>query len=541
MEIERYWAVIWKWLWLIIIGIVVAGGTSYFLSQRMEPVYEATTTLVVNQTTNPTAGFEYSQPAVATHIELIKQQSVMEEVSNELGLPYSPEELREKISTHNSPNTPLIEVSARNGDPLIAQQIADTTVQVYIQQHREKLQADTKASLSLIQNEIRQTSARINELNSKKGTVGLTSQEEDELATLQDDLEQFKGLRTMWNFQLAQAMAAAGISLGEPAPLPISPVSPKTTQNVILASILGLVVTTGGIFLKEYLDRSVKTPEDISKLTGLATLGVIAKFKPPLQEKGKLITEAHPRGPTAEAYHMLHTNLQFATLDKPAKTIIVTAPGPNEGKTSVVANLAVTIAQMGNKVIAVDTDLRHHQLSELFEVSSDTGFTDLLLAEQPDVAGFLQPTKVEGLRVLTSGSHSHNYAQIIGSPRVSSLVEALSKEADIILFDSPPILAVADATMLAPKVDGTILVVWAGRTRPEALVEAKEALSKGNVNILGVVLNGVEVSGRGGYYYRYRYPNYYHYRDEGEEKQDKRKRSSGSQVFSRLIKRFTRK
>jgi len=520
---------------------VVAGGTSYFLSQRMEPVYQATATLVVNQTTNPTAGFEYSQPAVATHIELIKQQSVMEEVSNELGLPYSPEELRGKISTHTNPNTPLIEVTARDTDPLIAQEIADTTVQVYIQQNREKLQADTKASLSLIQSEIGQTTTGINQLESKKDTVELTPEEEDKLATLQDDLEQLKSLRTMWNFQFAQAMAAAGISLGEPAPFPISPVSPKTTQNVVLAGILGLVVTTGGVFLIEYLDRSVKTPEDISKLTGLAILGVIARFHLTPQEKSRIITEAHPRGSTAEAFRMLRTNLQFATLDKPAQTIVVTSPGPNEGKTSVLANLAVSVAQMGNKVIAVDTDLRHHQLGELFEASNDTGFTDLLLAEQPDVAGFLQPTKVEGLRVLTSGSHNSNYAQLLGSPRISFLVEALKKEADIILFDSAPILAVADTTILAPWVDGVILVAAAGRTRPEALVDAKEALSKGNVNILGVVLNGVEMSGRGGYYYRYRYPFYYHYGEEEEKEIDKRKHSPSSSGFSKFLKQFSGK
>ena len=511
MEIERYFAVIWKWLWLIIIGIVVAGGTSYFLSQRMVPAYEATATLVVHETTSPIPGYQYSQSAVATHTALIKKQSVIEAVLNELDLPYSLKELRGKISTRTNPNTPLIDLSARDTDPLIAQQIANATVQIYIRQHSEKLQADAQASLSLIQSKIEQTSSRLTDLRSKKA-----------------DLEQLENLRTLWNLQLAQAIAAASIGLGESASLPTAPVSPKTTQNVLLASILGLVVTTGAVFLKEYLDRSVKTPEDINKLTGLPTLGVIARFNPALQEKGRPIAETHPRSSTAEAFRMLHTNLQFATLDKPAKTIIVTAPGSNEGKTSVVANLAVSIAQMGNKVIAVDTDLRHHQLDELFEVSSDTGFTDLLLAEQPDVAGFLQPTKVEGLRVLTSGSHSHNYALVMGSPRVSSLVEALRKEADIILFDSAPILAVADAIILAPKIDGAILVVEAGRTRPEALVDAKEALSKGNVNILGVVLNRVEVSGRGGYYYyRYRYPSHYYDGEKEEKKRDKRKHSSG--------------
>jgi capsular exopolysaccharide synthesis family protein len=525
MEIERYWAVIWKWFWLIIIGIVVAGGTSYFLSQKMEPVYQATATLVVYETTNPIPGYEYSQATVATHTALIKKQSVMEAVLNELDLSYSVKELGDKISIRANPSAPLIELSARDTDPLVAQQIANTAVQVYIEQHRQKLQADAKASLRLIQNEIEQTLRRTTDLLSKR-----------------EDLEALKNLQTLWNLQLAQAMAAASIRLGESASLPTAPVSPRTTQNVILASILGLVVTTGGIFFKEYLERSVKTPEDVTKLTGLATLGIITRFKTTSQDKSGPIVNGHPQGTIAEAFRMLHTNLRFATVDKPAQTIMVTSAGPEEGKTSVLANLAVTMAQMGNRVIAVDTDLRQHQLAKFFGVRNDTGLTDLLLAKQPDVAGFLQPTKVEGLRVLTRGSHSDNPAQLLGSACTSPLVEALRKEADVVLFDSAPVLVVADATILAPKLDAAILVVEAGRTRPEALVDAKEALSRGNVNVLGVVLNRVEVSGRSGYYYyRYRYPSHYYDSKDGEKKRDKPKHSSDRQGFSRFLKRFTGK
>jgi non-specific protein-tyrosine kinase len=462
----------------------------------------------------------------------------MQEVIKKLNLPYASGELQGKIKIHTDTNTPLIEISARDTNPLIAQQIADTTIQVYIEQYREKLQANTEASLSEIQNEINQTSSRINTLTVKKNTAKLSSEEEDELVTLQNDLEQLKSLRTMWNFELSQAMAAAGISMGETASLPTSPVSPKTMQNVILASILGLVVTTGGVFFKEYLDRSIKTPEDISKVTGLPILGVISQYSAKSRKAIELVTETQPQGTIAEAFRMLHTNLRFATLDKPAKTIIVTSPGPNEGKSSVLANLAISIAQMGNTVIAVDTDLRHHKLNTLFDVHNDAGFTDLLLSEQFDIDKFLQPTKIKELKILSRGSHSYNPAQLLGSPKASFLIEALKKEADLVLFDSPPILAVADTSILAPKVDAAILVVKAGHTRIEALVDAKEVLSKGNVIILGVVLNQVEVSGRGGYYYRYRYPNYKYTDDGGEKKRDKHILSSGKSKLQRFFKRI---
>jgi len=430
-------------------------------------------------------------------------------------------------------------VSAQDGDALTAQQIANTTVAVYIQQNRESVQAAAQEFLSQIQTEINDTSRQIDALKATEASVGLTPQQADELKSLEDDLDSLKTQRTIWNTELAQAMAAGGVSVGESASLPTSPFSPRTLQNVALACILGLVVTTGGVFLKEYLDRSVKGAEDVSLITGLSTLGTIPKFKTNSDQKGGLITEAHPRSSVAEAFRMLRTNLQFATLDKPVQTLMVAAPGPAEGKTSVLANLAVTLAQSGKKVIVVDTDLRRSSLHEMFDLPNDIGFSNLLLAQNPDVTGYLQNGKVEGLKVLTAGPSPQNPADLLGSSRMSFLIEKLEKEADIVLFDSAPVLAVADATILAPKVDGVILVVNSGTTRPEALTETRNMLSKGNARILGVVLNRVEKEGSSAYYYHYRNSDYY---GEGDgEKQGPHKRSSGGKGFRGFLKRLNRR
>ncbi|MBM4445713.1 MAG: polysaccharide biosynthesis tyrosine autokinase [Chloroflexi bacterium] len=491
MELRQYWAVIRKWLWLIAIGVIIAGVASYVISQSMDPVYRATATIVVQDTSSPIPSYAYRQPAVAAHAELITKESVMEEVIAEVDLPYSPTELRDKISVGTSANSPLVKVSAHDSDPATAQQIANTTVTVYIQQNLESLQAAAQAFLGQIQTEINQTSARIDELKVKEASVGLTPEEAEELNSLQDDLDSLKTQRTLWNTELAQAMAAGGVSVGASAPLPTSPVSPRTLQNVIIACFLGLAVTTGGVFLKEYLDRSVKSPEDVSVSTGLSTLGAIPRFKAGLEKKGGLIAEANPTSSVAEAFRMLRTNIEFATLDKPAQTLMITGPGPAEGKTSVLANLAVTLAQTGKKVIVVDTDLRLSNLHQMFGLSNELGFSHLLLARQPDVAGYLQVDRGTGLKVLAAGPPPHNPADLLGSTRVSFLIEELKKHADIILFDTPPVLAVADAAILAPKADAVILVVNAGSTRPEELAAAAGMLTKGNARILGVVLNRV--------------------------------------------------
>ncbi len=508
MEVRRYWEVIRKWLWLIAIGVVIAGVAAYIVSSSIQPMYRATATIVVQGTANPVPGYDYSQPAVVAHAEMIRKESVMEAVVAALDLPYTAAQMRGKIGTHTSLNSPLIKVSADDSDPALAQEIANTTVAVYIRQENERMQAAAQAFLAQVQTEINETSAQIGALEARQAAVGLTPAEAEELATLKNDLESLKTQRTLWNTELAQAMASGGVSVGESASFPGSPYSPKTLQNVALACVLGLIATTGGVFLKEYLDRSVKTAEDVSVLTGLSTLGSIPKFKTRSEVKGGLITEAHPRSSVSEAFRMVRTNLQFATLDRPAQTLMVAAPGPGEGKTSVVANLAVTLAQSGKKVVVVDTDLRRSTLHDLFELPNDIGFSNLLLAQNPDVKGYLKGNKVENLSVLAAGPSPSNPADLLGSSRVTYLIDKLKEEADVVLFDTAPVLAVADATILAPKVDGVILVVNSGTTRPEALAETRDVLAKGNARILGVVLNRVEKEGSGAYYY-------YHYRSSG--------------------------
>ena len=223
MELRRYWAVIWKWLWLIAIGVVIAGAVAYIYSSRMEPMYRATATVVVQDTTSPIPGYNYSQPAVVAHAELIRKESVMEAVVTALDLPYSPGQVRGKVGTHTSANSPLIKVSAEDTDPAVAQAIANTTVAVYIQQNRESVQAAAQEFLAQIQTELNQTSSQIDALDARRDSVGLTPMEAEELTSLENDLDSLKTQRTLWNTELAQAMAAGGVSLGEPATQPGSP------------------------------------------------------------------------------------------------------------------------------------------------------------------------------------------------------------------------------------------------------------------------------------------------------------------------------
>lgn len=215
----------------------------------------------------------------------------------------------------------------------------------------------------------------------------------------------------------------------------------------------------------------------------------------------ELVTLAHPRSAAAEAYRTLRTNIRFSSADRPAKTILFTSPGQQEGKSTTLANLAVIAAQAGSRVVVVDCDLRRPSLHEIFGAPNTAGFTDLLLHDAP-AALPTQEGPIDGLRVLTSGPLPPNPAELLSLDRVDALLSTLSQDADLVLLDSPPAAAVADASILAPRVDGVVLVVDATRTRREHARRAKEQLERVNARILGVVINRARLDNAGFKYYR---------------------------------------
>ena len=211
-----------------------------------------------------------------------------------------------------------------------------------------------------------------------------------------------------------------------------------------------------------------------------------------------LVTLTDPRSPVSEAYRTLRTNLSFYSLDNPIRTLVVTSSAMGEGKSTTVANLAVTMAQSGRRTILVDCDLRRPSLHTLFDVSEQPGLTNMLL-DETDAP--LQATGVDNLWLLPSGTKPPNPADLLGTQKVDKVIEKLLAQADIVLFDAPPIIAVTDAAVLGAKVDGVLLVISAGKTRRDHAERAKELLEKAKVRIVGVTLtNAPKDSSLGSYY-----------------------------------------
>lgn len=217
------------------------------------------------------------------------------------------------------------------------------------------------------------------------------------------------------------------------------------------------------------------------------------------QHHSPLIALRDPRSPAAEAYRTLRTNIRFSSLDKPLQTLLMTSTAPDEGKSTTLANLAVTMAQAEQRVILVDCDLRRPSLHTLFELPNEQGLTSLIL-EQDETPLPLQATGVPGLSLLASGPLPPRPADILGSRRMEAVIERLRAEADIVLFDTPPVIAVTDAAVLATRVDGVLLVFQAGKTRRDRARQTRQILEKVKANIIGVVLNDARLEQAYGYY-----------------------------------------
>ena len=204
-----------------------------------------------------------------------------------------------------------------------------------------------------------------------------------------------------------------------------------------------------------------------------------------------LVTLTDPRSPISEAYRTLRTNLQFVSPDKPLQTLLVTSPGPEEGKSTMLANLAVAMAQSEKKVILVDCDLRRPSLHKLFGVTHRQGLTTMMVDNKALNAPPLQETGVAGLELLASGELPPSPSDLLGSQRMDRVLAALRERADVVLIDAPPVLAVTDAALLSTKVDGVLLVVSAGQTRRDSVQAAKAKLEQVNAHVIGAVLTNV--------------------------------------------------
>jgi len=300
------------------------------------------------------------------------------------------------------------------------------------------------------------------------------------------------------------------VELIEHAQVPTGAVRPNKPLNILLGIVIGLVVGVGLAFFIEYLDTSVKTIDDVERTLQAPVLGVIP------QNVGYLLEEG-AESPHAEAYRVLRTNLLFSRKDDKLNTVAVVSAGAGEGKSTTVSNLATVFAQCGQRVVMVDSDLRRPTLHKLLGVANTLGLTNYLL-KQNTLEEVIQTTAVPGLDFMASGKLPSSSLGILSSAQMKDLITELKQRYDFVFFDSPPIMGVSDASVLASEVDMTLQVIQYRRYPQPMNIRAKQLIEKVGGNLIGIVLNNINMSQDESYYY---YSGYYHdYYSKNEDESD---------------------
>ncbi|MCJ7810123.1 MAG: polysaccharide biosynthesis tyrosine autokinase, partial [Desulfobulbaceae bacterium] len=316
---------------------------------------------------------------------------------------------------------------------------------------------------------------------------------------------------------LTEEMKTGNIRIVDRAETPIKPVKPKKRLNLLLGLVVGLTLGIGLAFFLEYLDNTIKLPDEVRDYLKIPYLGPVPAFAKAKNRDGipsDLVTLHSPKSTASESFRGIRTGVLFSSADKPPQVILVSSSGPGEGKTVCASNLAVAMAQSGSRVVLLDCDMRRPRLHKMFNISREVGVSNVLVGSST-LAEAMVVDAVPNLDVIPCGPIPPNPSEMIGSNKMKDLIETLRKDYTRIIIDSPPVTAVTDSAILAQAADGLILVIRAGDTPRQIVLNGVSHLKAMNAPILGAVLNGVNTGKDSYYYYQY---YYYYYGEDGERR-----------------------
>ena len=562
MELLQYWKIIRKRLLMIILFVLVAVLGALFYIRQQVPMYRTSTTLFISPSTlGSVLSYQLVYavgPLANTYSEYMKTTTFGKLVADHLDVQISTGEVLKALSAEYVANTQIFRITATYRNPEVAQKLANTTAQMLIQantqRQRSQLQAKLSAQtssqsdlrlqqmgdlVSVLQDQLKYYDDVVKRLDAQVNVLqqgpesGETTQQ---ILDLRKQVIDARSQRVTVLSSLAQSQTAlvnatkdsqqADVDTAvviDPAPLPKAPVSGNALQPLVAAIMAALALGVGLAWFLEYLDYTIKTPEDLDDLYGVPTQGAIGFVTgaggPDKQRADSLVVLTEPRSSVAEAFRSLRTSIRMAGATAPIRSLLVTSAGPGEGKTFVASNIAVSFAQEGRRVLLVDLDLRRPQVHTIFQQRREPGFTNLVVDRERTLADCIQPTSVPNLSILTCGTVPPHPAELLGSPRAAEVMQQLYNEVDLVIYDSAPAATVTDSILIAPQVDGVLQVVLAGGTRIDMVRRCKVLLERAGARILGPVLNRVQSGDLGYYANYYYYGGYYH---DGEQR-----RSSG--------------
>jgi len=516
--VRRYLEILRRRRWVIIESAVAITAivvlvsllqpTEYTAKARVMAVSQSPSLSVVVGT-----NVDLSKPderELATLASFVVTPEIAKRVDEELGWRDSPSALLADTTAEADPNADVIVISAQRSDPEQAAQLANAFAGQFVQWRKEDQQGSFDEAIDLVEQRI--------------GRTAPGSAERKALTDQRSQLEVYRALVT------------GGLTIGETAEAPDSPSSPKPFRDGALALAAGLVLGIGLAFMRESLDVKLHSADEIAERTTLPVIAAIPELRKGEKSADRLTVLHDPRGPIAEAYRFLRTNLEFVDIDRDARVIMVTSPLPEQGKSTTIANLALAFVRAGKSVTLVEGDLRRPSLHRFFHINDTRGVTSVVagttsledalqvltfrdqsapVTTLADIAAQVDAHTEKAdahtgsdlvLRVLPSGALPPNPGEIVGSRQLATILRKLRDTCDYVLVDAPPMFAVGDATALAASVDGVIVIVRLGQTTADTVKDVEDFFDRVPARSLGIVVTGVSGEARGKYY---RYEKYY--------------------------------
>lgn len=508
IDLRDYVRVMWARKWIVLLATLVMAGSAYGISDRQEPVYEAMAQFRVVAAVDPTVtqGSRATSISPETEIEVLQSAPVLERVRAALG-GEAPPIVAEPVS-----GTEFVTVKAESVDPETAAAIPNA----YVEAYRDYRRQQTIDSLTPVRDQFQArfdaVQVEVDDLTTQLGDVSAVTQPQtyadliDRRAAAQSRQVPIRTEIDRLNTQL-EVGVTGGVREGSPAEVPIKPSRPTPVRNALLAVPIGLAFGVGLVFLFEHLDDSIRSKDDLQRITGpnLPILGLIPAVPWRDRRQVHMITLEDPSSPPSEAYRSLRTAVQFLGVEDPLHCLQITSALAGEGKTTTVTNLALVLARAAERpVVVVDCDLRRPRLHEFFGLDNEIGFTSVLQGEVP-LSAALRPFPAEPrLSVLTSGPIPSDPSELLASRRTSEVLASLRADGTLVLLDTPPVLPVTDALVVSRCVDATLLVASSGTATGRQVQRALELLDQVDAPVVGTVLNKAPVGsssyGYGGYY-----------------------------------------
>ncbi len=510
LVVQEYLRVLKRWKWVILVVVLGCVGATLGWSLNQAKVYQSQAEVLLQPRSNENlfnALNDIRDPTrlAQTEMKVIESQPVRELVARTLGSDPA-------IETSQSGVADIIEIRARDVDPIRAAAIANAYADGYIEFRHTRAIDDILAASAQIQARIDSLQREIEALAAETppGDPATASPANavvaSQIASLGAQQSTFK--QKFDQLEVDSALTTGGAEVVNPAVPSTSPVEPSPVSDGLTAAVVGVILALGIAFLLEYLDDSIKTKEHLERAIGpgVPTLGLIPEIDNADLDRSASVGVVATGSRPAEAFRALRTSIQFVGLEEP-RLLQVTSPTLAEGKTTTAVNLAIVLARAGMKVVLADCDLRRPRVHQMFNLPMAPGFTSVVMGESPIGTTLHRIPDAGHLHVLTSGPIPPNPSEILFHRRTADILDSLADLADIVLLDSPPLLPVTDASVLAGRVTAVLLVAAAGRTRQRQIRRAVELLGQVHAPLVGTVLVRVRADARN-------YDDYSHYAAE---------------------------